>query len=402
MATSFLAVFAAGLLTSGSATSVANYTYSIEPGQLFVPAMSPSGKAIDPQAAVHAISESTDVRSVTAIDGARNPGTDDYAPDSATLFATAVIPDSQACPVDADGESDIAYNAKDPRRRDQHSTGAMWSQVIPRVVVGDADALAAVLGHSPSAEAKRELAEGGAVALHRQLLADGSVTIGWSTAFGTGHAGNRAADAHNDVTVDAVYEKTEHQIDVLAVLSPAAAARAGIHPVPMGALVQFNGDATQTQLDAVNGALQRLSGDPSAWAQYETGPQTGAQDAIARVALASSAFLALCAAGVALALARSDGRRDVEVVAAVGAAPGIRRRYAAWQAAVITGVGMLLGALTGTIGTFAIEGTSATDLFVMPWSAIAVAVGGTTLVIAAISWLTAGRGRSSMFRTAIA
>jgi hypothetical protein len=63
---------------------------------------------------------------------------------------------------------------------------------------------------------------------------------------------------------------------------------------------------------------------------------------------------------------------------------------------------MLLGALTGTIGTFAIEGTSATDLFVMPWSAIAVAVGGTTLVIAAISWLTAGRGRSSMFRTAIA
>lgn len=402
MATSFLAVFAVSLLVSQSATDVASYMYQLQPGQLFVPASFRSGTSPSAASVRAAISDSVGGTQATTVSGAAMPPAP--APqDDTTLYADVVVPRAERCPTERDGQpADVSFNAKDLRCRDPYANGVDWSGDIPRIVVGDASALAAVIGHAPTQAAQQELAYGGAVALHSQLVEHGTLTIGWFGADRFVGLENTGSPERSTTAVDAVYESPGRALDVMAVLSPAAAAKAGIHAVPMGTFALPRSLPTQAQLDALNGALQRLSGDSEESAQLESGPTPSAEPLIIWGALGGSSFLALCAAGVALALARSDGRRDVEVLDAVGAAPGIRRRYAAWQAVMITGVGMLLGALTGAIGAFAIDGTSRTSLFVMPWGEVAVAVIGTTLVIAAASWLTGGRLRGPSLRSAIA
>ena len=52
----------------------------------------------------------------------------------------------------------------------------------------------------------------------------------------------------------------------------------------------------------------------------------------------------------AVGLAAAEGRADVATLAAVGASPGVRRRLAASQAAVIVGLGAGLGLLSGVLG----------------------------------------------------
>ena len=68
------------------------------------------------------------------------------------------------------------------------------------------------------------------------------------------------------------------------------------------------------------------------------------------IALALAAAVTIGATAVAIGLARSDGRRDDEVLDAIGAAPRLRRRVSAWQAAILTSVGSVVGALLGLRG----------------------------------------------------
>jgi hypothetical protein len=403
MATTFLAVFAAGLIVSQDATNTASYRYALQPGQIFVPSGFDDGARLAPAAARAAIADNVPVSSMRAISGAALPPDPVSASSSQSdaLYADLVVPAAQRCPVGAGGEQLIVYNAADARCRDDVANGVMHSSIVPLIVVGDADDLAEIEGRAPSPAARAALARGGAVALHAQFVGDGLITVGWVPA--DGYRADRAVTTPQRPTaIAAVVEQPEHSTVVGAVLSPEAAARAGIDPVPMGILAQTKNRPTDAQFDAVDGAIQRLSGSNQAAAQYEVGPQNGQEPFLVWAALGGASFLALCAAAVALALARSDGRRDVEVLDAVGAPPGIRRRYAAWQSVMITGIGMLLGAVTGTIAAFAMDGTSRTDIFVMSWGAVALAVVGTTVVIAGISWLTAGKPRGPSLRAAIA
>jgi hypothetical protein len=400
MATSFLAIFAATLFASQSATDTASWQYSVEPGQLFIPAQ--FGRSASPSAAEvrGAVADGIGAARVATVSGASLPP--ETSPSDAARYADVVVPESQRCPAtNPDQPPTVSFKAKDPRCRDWSVNGVNWNPEVPRIVVGDAADLTTILGRTPSVTATRALEAGGAVVLHRQLLHDGTLTIGY---FDAQHfsGSDPTTPAQDPATVDAVYQPAGHDLAVMAVVAPAAAARIGLQTQPMGTFVQPKHRIDQTELDALNGSLQRLSGEAEASAQYDSGPQSGAARVEVWSALSASAFLALSAAGVALALARSDGRRDVEVLDAVGAAPRVRRRFAAWQAVMITGIGMLLGALTGTIGAFAIDGTSRTSLFVMPWGETALAIVGTTLVIAAISWLIAGRPRSRATRSAIA
>jgi hypothetical protein len=404
MATSFLAVFAAALLVSQDATNTASYRYALQPGQIFVPSSFENGATLAPAATRAAIVDNVPVSSIRTITGAALPPDRVSASPSQSnaLYAELVVPAAQRCPVGADGQQLIAYNAPDPRCRDDIANGVTHSSIVPLIVIGDADDLAELEGRTPSPAARAALAHGGAVALHAQFVSDGTITVGWVTSQDFGGFDSRASTPSHVTPIAAVAEGPTHSIVVGAVLSPQAAARAGIDPLTMGTLAQTKDRPTDAQFDAVDGAIQRLSGSNQAAAQYEVGPQNGQEPFLVWAALGGASFLALCAAAVALALARSDGRRDVEVLDAVGAPPGIRRRYAVWQSVMITGIGMLLGAITGTIGAFAIEGTSRTDIFVMPWGAVALAVVGTTVVIAGISWLTAGKPRGPSLRAAIA
>jgi putative ABC transport system permease protein len=64
--------------------------------------------------------------------------------------------------------------------------------------------------------------------------------------------------------------------------------------------------------------------------------------------------ITLGAAATATGLAAADGRADLSTLAAVGAAPRVRRGLSLSQSGVIAGLGSLLGALAGLGGAIAV------------------------------------------------
>jgi putative ABC transport system permease protein len=112
--------------------------------------------------------------------------------------------------------------------------------------------------------------------------------------------------------------------------------------------------------------------------------------------IAFAALVIVGAAGVATGLAIADGRADHATLAAVGASPGVRRRLAAGQSAMLGLLGALAGAVAGVIPAAAMlhshsvaaarNGTSGYPL-VLPWTSLAVLVIGVPLLGAACAWL---------------
>ena len=68
---------------------------------------------------------------------------------------------------------------------------------------------------------------------------------------------------------------------------------------------------------------------------------------------AAAGVITVGAAGIATALAAAEGRAELTTLAAVGAAPALRRLLAICQAGVIAGLGSVLGIVAG-LGTAAI------------------------------------------------
>ncbi|MFI6068060.1 FtsX-like permease family protein [Micromonospora sp. NPDC051227] len=100
---------------------------------------------------------------------------------------------------------------------------------------------------------------------------------------------------------------------------------------------------------------------------------------------AAAGLITVGAAGIATALAAAEGRAELTTLAAVGAAPAVRRLLAICQAGVIAGLGSVLGIVAG-LGTAAIVLVSvnrqyANDWpvsdpypFLVPWPALGVLV----------------------------
>jgi putative ABC transport system permease protein len=74
------------------------------------------------------------------------------------------------------------------------------------------------------------------------------------------------------------------------------------------------------------------------------------QDRIAVLVLAGAALvIALGATGIAVGLAAAESRADLATLAAVGAAPRMRRRVAGGQGAVVAVLGTALGVVAGSV-----------------------------------------------------
>ncbi|WP_020523433.1 FtsX-like permease family protein [Catelliglobosispora koreensis] len=80
----------------------------------------------------------------------------------------------------------------------------------------------------------------------------------------------------------------------------------------------------------------------------ERGPRRDI-DVVALLLAIGAVVIAVGAAGIATGLAAADARADLATLAAVGAAPAVRRRLTVSSAGLIAGMGALLGTLTGLI-----------------------------------------------------
>lgn len=108
-------------------------------------------------------------------------------------------------------------------------------------------------------------------------------------------------------------------------------------------------------------------------------------------------LIALIAALSVTALALADARPDLATMAAIGAPPRSRRRYAAATGLLVSGLGVLLGIAVGFVPAWAItrtlavawdqtEPTWASDYFTIPWPALLVLGLAIPLATAAVAW----------------
>jgi putative ABC transport system permease protein len=169
-------------------------------------------------------------------------------------------------------------------------------------------------------------------------------------------------------------------------LSPAAAERMGLVESPWQRLYLVE---TTTEVD---------SGDAEAFAAGFDRAVAGG-DAFARFAITDyrdpfafalvlgvtglCALIALGATAVSTGLIIAEQRRDMTTLAAVGAGPGLRRRFAMWQIVVIAVFGTALGTVAGMIGYALIRGALNRSLqlqypfqtlygWELPWSSIGI------------------------------
>ena len=117
-------------------------------------------------------------------------------------------------------------------------------------------------------------------------------------------------------------------------------------------------------------------------------------------------LLALIAGLMVTALALADGRADLQTLAAVGGPPRVRRRFAAASAGFVTGLGCLVGAVSGLavawvllplVGGVDAYGALTRGPFVVPWATIALVVVAVPLLTSAVAGATT-RSRISLTR----
>ncbi|MFJ3382680.1 MULTISPECIES: FtsX-like permease family protein [unclassified Curtobacterium] len=273
----------------------------------------------------------------------------------------------------------------------------------PHIWAGTADDLAVLTGHRTSAAVTDALASGRAVSLWPEYVHDGAVRIDtfedrdWDDPLPSG--GTRP-DA--SVSIPAVLDVQSPRIMVGVFMTPETARAHGV-PVVDGMLVtRLPGQLTTAQWDDLNSAWQARGGaDRDAWGgpafSYEAGPVDGSAP-VMTVALALAAAVTIGATGVAVGLARADGRRDDEVLDAVGAAPRLRRRISTWQAAILSAVGAVIGTALGLLPIRALTlrfsdsaaGVTHTP-FAPDWTMLVLLALGLPVVVTLGTWLTSGR-----------
>ncbi|AYF97695.1 FtsX-like permease family protein [Protaetiibacter intestinalis] len=273
--------------------------------------------------------------------------------------------------------------------------------------VGDANDLAVILGHKPDDDAARMLAGGGAIAFWPEYVEDGKVTLDtWSDAQLRGPS--EGDDPLRSVTVPALSVASDYTGLYGVLLSRSAADRLGLDYGPVRVVAPAPGGVSDRQYQALWAGMQTLIGNASA--RYEAGPPQYA-GGFAWAMLGLVALITFASASVAIGLARADGRRDDEVLDAVGAPPRLRRSVAFWQAIVVAGIGTLLGAAVGVLPVLTLAlatrlaqeqggwtGGGPLQDFAAPWLQLGLAVVGVPLAIAIGSWATAGRRRVAVRR----
>lgn len=151
-------------------------------------------------------------------------------------------------------------------------------------------------------------------------------------------------------------------------------------------LVRLDGSLTDEQ---VSRAQELASSTPNTNVTAETGPETGTLARVGRVGLVMSVVTALIVVAVALALAAAESRADQRTLQAVGADPRLGRTVAAWRATLLAGLAAVLAVPAGLAPAWGLvrAAIQSSDLFVIPWTTIAVTTVGVPLVAALGAWL---------------
>ncbi|GIH06006.1 hypothetical protein Rhe02_40730 [Rhizocola hellebori] len=292
-----------------------------------------------------------------------------------------VIPEQQLCPyVYTPREltpSEVRAARADERCRNSQSASFSGGGWVGGTIVDNGDVLAILFGPGDRelAAARRTLAAGGAVVTDPRMIHDGQVTLATLT------GNDPSVNLRPTITVPGFLLSTSTQ-GMQSVVSPEVAARLGVQ-VQMLGMAGDNG-SVPTMADDSRLQAELADIDLDLYVNAERGPSAFHDPTILILALAAAA-IALGAAGIATGLATVDGRADLATLAAVGAAPQMRRRLSVGRAGIIAGLGALLGTIAGMGGAAILIAAlnqvyerqwpiRATIPFAVPWQSLAVIV----------------------------
>jgi putative ABC transport system permease protein len=417
LTTVFVAVFAMNTISSAQALQDASYQWSTGKGQVasrvlyYDPSTQKTAHVSDPSRLEDAIRSTLDVKTVRTLSSV--PDIVDPGTPSGAQIPTLVVPPPNLCPNDSSSPSySSAYQnpasaqsrslKTDPRCNTDLtlSTSSSW---YGHIWVGNAADLALVLGHTPSDQSTSTLSSGGAVSLHRAYVRQGKLTINWWSAkrINAGEPYWGKTTPQRSKTLAATIEETTQPIPFGIFISRATATTLGISPEPSIVLASLATPATNSQLDAARQATSIITGASLGDSvTIENGPTPSGQ-LIAWWLLALTGLMTIAAAAIAIGLARFDGRADDATLASVGAPNSTRRRFAFWQALVICSLGSVLGGALGILPALAMGLPGGPLPFSPPWMQIILAALALPVVIAAGSWLLAGRTPETARRLAI-
>ncbi|MET8349426.1 FtsX-like permease family protein [Micromonospora sp. NPDC005206] len=269
------------------------------------------------------------------------------------------LPPERACPWrpgDALSEAERRQARADPRC--VAPPGDHYGSYV-QPLVDDGSALPLLTGADPAetAAATAVLRAGGAVVTDPRYLHDGRVTVRVNRVE---MEADRPAVTTGELPAYAL-SAAVGQPSLL--LSPPAARRLGLIGSPSGWVIGTPKPPDVHRQKRFTAALQSF-GTFSLSVEQGAAPRDNSP--LLLLLAAAAGLITVGAAGIATALAAAEGRAELSTLAAVGAAPAVRRLLAICQAGIIAGLGSVLGIVAG-LGTAAIVLLSVNRQYATAW-----------------------------------
>ncbi|MEU7585092.1 FtsX-like permease family protein [Micromonospora sp. NPDC049230] len=272
---------------------------------------------------------------------------------------TPALPPAQVCPWQPGVDLSAAQRRQaraDPRCR---ISALGYDGGYVQTGVDDGTALPLLTGADPAttAAATAVLRAGGVVVTDPRYLHDGLVTVRVNH-VDSGTDGSTTADLPG-------YALSGVVVQPHLLLSASAARHLGLTWSPAGWVIGTPTPPDPRQERRFTSAL-RPFGTFMVAVEYGGGPRDISP--LLLLLAAAAGVITVGAAGIATALAAAEGRAELTTLAAVGAAPAVRRMLAICQAGIIAGVGSVLGIVAG-LGTAAIVLVSVNREYANDWPA---------------------------------
>ncbi|MEU3910502.1 ABC transporter permease [Streptomyces sp. NPDC029721] len=279
-----------------------------------------------------------------------NPNCEEYGTGAGCGRVELIVPKEQRCPLFESEHGPADFPPAEAKKLRQDPRCAMSSRRPGssfKTIVADEKLLQVLAVTDPGSVAA--LKAGQPVSFDRRDVKDGKITLRLVT---DPVAAQKAAATHAELpgqdkvlTVHQAPEGVESW-GVGLVLPPSAAKAAGIATAPVGAYFSLEKAATTEQRQRLDGEIDRLGADVRV--RIERGYQ--GESTIGVLALAVFAGLVtIGAAGIATGLAQADSEADLKTLAAVGAAPRVRRTLSGFQCGVVALMGVVLGSAAGIL-----------------------------------------------------
>ncbi|WP_405444127.1 ABC transporter permease [Streptomyces avidinii] len=276
------------------------------------------------------------------------PSCESYSTDAGCGRAEIVAPKEQRCPLyeNPDGMDAFTEAQRRELRQDWRCQDSRYGTQHP-VLVGDEKVLSILAVTDPGSVSA--LKSGRAVAFDKRQVKDGKLTLRIITDPKTAddvRGSGEEVPGEDKVLPVHLAPDTAVSWGVDLILPPSAVRTAGLVTAPLGSYFRLDGTATTEQRQKIDGEIDRMGVEAAL--RIEAGYQ--GDNSLVMLALAVFAGLVtIGAAGIATGLAQADAEADLKTLAAVGAAPRVRRTLSGFQCGVVSLMGVVLGSAAGIL-----------------------------------------------------